>query len=237
MHNRAKYLSLYADPQTQAVFERFLDEKNISKTTALSQFMEIFMLANDADLYLRLKKEILGVDAVQGLLAQQTQPAGKCFDNFSTTDYGLLFRLTPRDGLCEEDILHGNQEIEHEFGYSWISFNGPSRGTGIHPTMLAEFHDRLNAGDLVPCYYMWGNTIRYSAKVLDIFSGPEKIPCPGDLRTVPEEFRSYLDRTWLKIKDLRPESDVTVDNLLFKNGSSVRSALSSRFVFGYVHSN
>ena len=53
---RPGYVSLYADERTQRIFDDFVRIKGITKSTALSEMMEIYMLSQDERLYIELKK-------------------------------------------------------------------------------------------------------------------------------------------------------------------------------------
>ena len=52
---RPGYMSLYADERTQQIFDEFVRIKNIKKSTALSDMLEIYMLCQDEELYMELK--------------------------------------------------------------------------------------------------------------------------------------------------------------------------------------
>ena len=52
---RPGYMSIYADERTQKIFDEFTKIKGISKSTALTEMMDTYMLAQDEALYLQLK--------------------------------------------------------------------------------------------------------------------------------------------------------------------------------------
>ena len=56
---RPGYMSIYADERTQKIFDEFTKIKGISKSTALTEMMDTYMLAQDEELYLQLKKASL----------------------------------------------------------------------------------------------------------------------------------------------------------------------------------
>ena len=58
---RPGYLSLYADERTQQIFDEFVKIKGVSKSTALTEMLEIYMLCTDEELYQELLKKSLGV--------------------------------------------------------------------------------------------------------------------------------------------------------------------------------
>ena len=47
---RPGYLSLYADERTQQIFDEFVKIKGVSKSTALTEMLEIYMLCTDEEL-------------------------------------------------------------------------------------------------------------------------------------------------------------------------------------------
>lgn len=69
---RPGYMSLYADEKTQQIFDEFVKIKGIKKTKALTEMLEIYMLCQDEELYTRLKKKSLGVEAAKQMLVQRT---------------------------------------------------------------------------------------------------------------------------------------------------------------------
>lgn len=75
---RPGYLSLYADERTQQIFDEFVKIKGVSKSTALTEMLEIYMLCTDEELYQELLKKSLGVEtARQELLRRRDIPPGE----------------------------------------------------------------------------------------------------------------------------------------------------------------
>lgn len=68
---RPGYMSLYADKRTQQIFEEFTKIKGITKSTALSEMLEIYMLCQDEKLYMELKKKSLGIEVAKQELLQR----------------------------------------------------------------------------------------------------------------------------------------------------------------------
>lgn len=62
---RPGYLSLYADERTQQIFDEFVKIKGVSKSTALTEMLEIYMLCTDEELYQELLKKSLGVETAR----------------------------------------------------------------------------------------------------------------------------------------------------------------------------
>ena len=59
---RPSHMSIYADERTQQIFDEFTKVKGITKSTALTEMLEIYMLSQDEKLYIELKKKYHGVE-------------------------------------------------------------------------------------------------------------------------------------------------------------------------------
>ncbi len=53
---RPGYVSIGADGRTMQIFDEFVKIKGNTKTAALSDMMEIYMICQDEELYMELKK-------------------------------------------------------------------------------------------------------------------------------------------------------------------------------------
>jgi hypothetical protein len=69
---RPNYMSLYADERTQNIFDEFCRIKGITKTTALTEILDIYMLSQDEELYTELKKKALGIESARQMIAGAT---------------------------------------------------------------------------------------------------------------------------------------------------------------------
>ena len=68
---RPNYMTMPVSDSIQRVFDRFVTTKGITKTAALADMLELYMLATDENLYLQLKKEILNVEEVKGMILEK----------------------------------------------------------------------------------------------------------------------------------------------------------------------
>ena len=66
------YLSITGNPTTLLIFDQFVKQLGITKTAAITDLLEVYMLATDQDLYLKLKRDFLNVDAAKKLLEKRT---------------------------------------------------------------------------------------------------------------------------------------------------------------------
>ena len=100
---RPGYMSLYADERTQQIFDDFVRVKGITKSTALSEMLEIYMLCQDERLYLELKKKTLGVETAKQALLERT-------DVKAINDY--IFMKLGASSDREGNILDGMDTME-----------------------------------------------------------------------------------------------------------------------------
>lgn len=89
---RPGYLSLYADERTQQIFDEFVRIKSITKSTALTEMLEIYMLCQDESLYLELKKSALGVETAKQALLQRTDT--KAVNDYIFMKLGTSYSVT-----------------------------------------------------------------------------------------------------------------------------------------------
>ena len=106
---RPGYLSIYADERTQQIFDEFVKIKGTTKSTALTEMLEIYMLCTDEDLYLELKKKYLGVEVAKQSLVQRTD--SKAINDYIFIKLGTAYDLegNPLDGKENARSLYENQ--------------------------------------------------------------------------------------------------------------------------------
>ena len=117
---RPGYMSIYADERTQQIFDEFTKIKGITKSTALTEMLEIYMLCQDEELYSELKKKSLGVEVAKQMLVQRT-------DSRTVNDYIFMKLGTSYDG--DGNPMDGYDTIEaymrncdeNGLGYTWFS--------------------------------------------------------------------------------------------------------------------
>lgn len=233
---RPGYLSIYADERTQKIFDEFTKAKGISKSTALTEMMDIYMLAQDEELYLQLKKASLNVDYAKDLILQQE-------DNTKFNDF-IFIKLSMTTSFNGEEI-NGEEtvkayiEAEKENGYTWFSTH--SLHTGMAKEKVKFYNDAIKAGEPVKILFAIGmgiNDVCYSASIQEIVSSRDEITCPGDPTTIPKEFGvTEKGKIWFKLSNIQEETQIKADMLRFRsNDEIVKSAITkSQFSFGYVY--
>ena len=149
---RPGYLSLYADERTQQIFDEFVKIKGVSKSTALTEMLEIYMLCTDEELYQELLKKSLGVETAKRELLQRR-------DIRQVNDY-IFMKLgssTDQNG----DSLDGHETMEaymrnieeNGLGYSW--FSTQSLHFGMAKEKVKYYNQCIKNGESVIVRMYW----------------------------------------------------------------------------------
>lgn len=235
---RPGYVSLYADERTQRIFDDFVRIKGITKSTALSEMMEIYMLSQDEKLYTELKKKFLGVNMAKQEILERT-------DTRAVNDY-IFMKLSisydtdgnPIDGHDTIRAYRDNVKV-NGFGYTWFSTD--SLHFGMAKKKAAYYNQLAERGEKVTILFAVAdeeNDICYTATVLEIQSARERNLCPGDISCVPDEFdKDERAKIWIKIKDIKEEHDLKAGMFRVRStDTNLKQVIStSQFHFGYVY--
>ncbi len=235
---RPGYMSLYADERTQQIFDDFVRVKGITKSTALSEMLEIYMLCQDERLYLELKKKTLGVETAKQALLERT-------DVKAINDY--IFMKLGASSDREGNILDGMDTMEayrrncekNGYGYTW--FSTESLHFGMAKKKVRYYNSLAESGEEVTILFAVGeevNDIKYSAKVLSIASSRDSLPCPGEEGSIPEEFGGENEaKIWIQITDIREENELkaAMFNVRSTDANLKQVISNSQFHFGYVY--
>lgn len=235
---RPGYMSIYADERTQGIFDEFCKIKGITKSTALTEMLDIYMLSQDEELYTELKKKALGIESARQMVAEAA-------DVREVNDYVFMKLATAYD--IEGTPLDGDETIKayinncnnNGLGYTW--FSTQSLHSGMQKKKV-EFYNRIiKNGEIVKILFAVSgeeNDIKYSARILEIVSSRDNIECPGRKEAVPDEFGiNENGKIWIKITDIKEESTLKADMLVVgSTGSNLKQVISnSQFHFGYVN--
>ena len=235
---RPSHMSIYADERTQQIFDEFTKVKGITKSTALTEMLEIYMLSQDEKLYIELKKKYHGVEVEKKALIQRT-------DIRATNDYIFMKLGTSYD--VDNNLLDGYDTIkayirncnENGLGHSWFSTD--SLYYGMAKDKIEDYNSLVTSGETVKILFAVGegvNEIAYSANVLGIVSGRDRVRCPGEVGSVPNEF-GYDEKAqiWIKIKDIKEEHDIKAQMLKVRStGKNLKQVITnSQYNFGYVY--
>jgi len=234
---RPGYMSIYADEKTQKIFDEYLAIKGIKKTDALTDMLEIYMISQDEDLYLNLKKKAMNIDVAKTMILQRE-------DRTEVNDYIFMKLSFSSDVYGNELDGEGTMEAyinnlqDNGLGYTW--FSTQSLHFGMSKEKVAYYNKMIKNGDIVKMLFavVGLNDVKYSAVVKEIVSSREETTCPGDTAAIPDEFgKEETARIWIKISNITEETDISADMLSFRsNGNSVKAAISKgQFHFGYVY--
>lgn len=235
---RPGYMSLYADERTQQIFDEFVRIKNIKKSSALSDMLEIYMLCQDEQLYMELKKKALGVEVARQVLEQR-------IDSRELNDYIFMKLSTAysRDGSS----MNGYETIEaymrncaeNGLGYSW--FSTESLHFGMAKKKVDYYNRMCRNGELVKILFAVGegvNDIVYSATVMEIVSDRDTAAYPGIPGGRPDEFSDETTaKIWIKITNIEEEHSIKAAMLKVRStDANLKQVISnSQFHFGYVY--
>lgn len=233
---RQGYLSLYADPRTREIFDKFLDIKGISKTAALSDMMNMYMLCTDESLYNELYKESMGVEKIRQEVLDMKSEALE--NDYIVMKLNLATDVNG-DEMTGQDVIQVYMKNLQVNGLDYTCFSTQSLHHGMAQEKVKFYNDCVKKGEKVRILFAIAgkNDIAYSADVQEIISNRDPISCPCDAASEPEEFRGEQNRIWMKINNLKEEKEISASNLYFRTtGSNLKDVISkSQFHFGYVY--
>lgn len=233
---RPGYMSIYADERTQQIFDEFTRRRGVTKSTVLTEMLQIYMVSQDENLYYELLKESYNIEKAKQFI-DQAEDASEIND-YIFIKLGITFGKDGRE-LDGEETIQAYMTAIREKGHSW--FSTMSLHAGMAKEKVKFYNDAIKSGKTVKLLFAIGmgiNEVRYSATVEQIVSSRDEIVCPGDAKTVPEEFgEAETGKIWLDLSSINEEKMITAEMLKFrKDGGSVKAAItSSQFHFGYVY--
>lgn len=232
---RQNYMTITVSDTVQDIFNDFVSEKGITKTSALNDVLEMYMLAKDEELYFKLKKKYLQVEKVKNMIADR--------DELQINDNDFLFMKlgvydfgdTTLDG---EDTIKIYVADEAKRGFTW--FSTQSLFFGMSDSKVKKYNDKIKSGNRVKILFAinnenYNNDIAFSADVEEIFSAKTPKPCPDGFN-YPTEFHGEHARIWVKLSGIKVETQITADMLkITSTGRSLKQTISdSQYHFGYV---
>ncbi len=232
---RQNYMTIAASNTIQAMFNEFVQIKGLTKTEAMNDMLELYMLASDEKVYLELKKKYLRVDSVKEAIIQKEFGREKEDHIFIKLTQSSDYNGITRNGTQTLQVYLADVK---KYGFSW--FFTQAHYFGMSDKKVAYYKKRIAEGKIVKLLFILGesaggeNDIAYSATIMDIVSHKEPVP-PPDHR-VPDAFYGQRARLWVKIKDLKQEKELKAS--MFKvqsTGKDLQDIVRrSQCFFGYI---
>ena len=232
---RQDYMTIAVQKSTQEVFRRFVEIKGLTVKEALSDVLEMYMLAQDAELYLTLKKDYLGVEEARNMILDRNEKVSKNDALFMKLGYSET-----NDG----DVLGGHGTIEAYMrncvsnGYTWYSTN--SLSSGMNKEKVKKYNELAEAGYLKIYFAMnqddVDNDIAYVADVEEIISYAQPTNAPCEDYEYPEEWSGAKNNIWIKIKNLQKEEELSAnDFVVASTGNGLKEVIQKgQYIFGYI---
>lgn len=234
---RQNYMTVSVADTIQDMFNEFVTVKGITKTAALNDVVEMYMLAKDEELYLKLKKKYLNVEGVKNMIADRDSQADESIPEY-------LFMKLGASSTAEGDELDGEETIriymndERNRGFTW--FSTQSLFYGMSQDRVKHYNLQIAAGKKVKILFAvnnenYDNDIAFSADVLEIASAKLPVECPEN--GVPIEFDGgEKARIWVKMTNIQEETQINASMLqITSTGRDLKQTISnSQYHFGYV---
>lgn len=233
---RQNYMTIAVAETVQDMFNEFVTKKEIKKTTALNDVLEMYMLAKDEDLYLELKKKYLKVEGVKNMIADRDSSIDKSINEFL---FMKLSKSETNDGdeLDGEETMRVYMRDEKERGYTW--FSTQSLFYGMSPARVKFFNDMISHEKNAKVLFAvnnenYDNDIAFSADIKEIVS--EKTPVESPDNNLPDEYLGETARIWIKLQNIVEEKGINASMLqITSTGRDLKQTISnSQFHFGYV---
>jgi len=236
---KQNFISVPVSNSVQAIFDDFVKELDITKTAALTDMIELYMIATDEDLYVTLKKKHLKVEGVKEVILSRN------IELEETTSEDFLFMKLGWSSTANDEPINAIQTMklymkdEKMRGYTWFSTS--ALPWGMSKKQVKYFKKIIQKGEKLKILFAAGidaggdNDIVFNAEVLDIVSYKEPDQSP-ESNALPKEFTGEDATIWLKIKNIEPEEHISANQLKVKStGSSLDKVIStSQFHFGYI---
>ena len=232
---RQDYMTIAVQRSVQEIFRKFIEVKEITVKEALSDMIEMYMIATDADLYFKLKKENLHIEEARNMVLDRDSKVSKNDSLFMKLGYSTT---------NDDEVIGGRETMEtyirncERNGYTWYSTN--SLKSGMKEEKVIKYNELAKAG-LLKIYYAMNqddidNDIAYVADVDEIvsFAQPTEAPCEED--EYPEEWTGCKNNIWIKIHNLKRETRITAEDfIVVSTGNCLKDVITKgQYIFGYI---
>jgi len=236
---RKNYMTINAHETVQQMFDEFVFRLELTKTVALNDMLEMYMIAKNEELYLELKRKYLNIESVRQMLADRD------VDDVNITNESFIFMKLATSCDNQGNEYNGHETIQLYIadqaarGFTW--FSTQALYYGMSPKRVAAYNRAINLGEKITILFAIGraaggnNDIAYRANVLEIqsFTNPQSL----STNDFPAAWHGETARIWIKIEDLKPES--TLKAQLFQitsSGMDLQQVINnSQYHFGYVN--
>jgi hypothetical protein len=232
-------MTINAHETVQQMFDEFVSRKEIQKTVALNDMLEMYMIAKDEDLYMELKRKYLNIESVRQMLFDRDN------DSSSLADELFLFMKLGYSYDNQGNEYNGHETMQAYIsdeairGYTW--FSTQALYYGMSQKRVDDYNKAIRLGKKVTLLFGIGekaggqNDIAYKADVLEIVSFKQPAPLPSN--DYPSIWHGETARIWIKIKNIQEETTLTAK--LFEvtsTGADLQHVINnSQYHFGYVN--
>lgn len=234
---RQNYMTISVADTVQDMFNEFVTKKGITKTSALNDVLEMYMLAKDEELYLELKKKYLRVEGVRNMIEDRDSTANSSESEFIFMKLGMSSTVDD-DSLDGEETVRVYIEDEAKRGYTW--FSTQSLFYGMSQSRIDYYNKKIESGEKVRILFAinnenYDNDIAFSADVLEVYSAKIPESCPEG-NAYPVEFDDEKARIWIKLKNIVDETAINASMLqITSTGRDLKQTISNaQYHFGYV---
>lgn len=234
---RQNYMTITVADTVQDMFHEFVTKKGLTKTAALNDVLEMYMLAKDEELYLELKKKYLHVESVRNMIADRDGKAEDKAEEFIFMKLGMS-ETADGDPLDGEETVRLYMEDERERGYTW--FSTQSLYYGMSDARVKYYNKKIEGGTKVRILFAvnnenYDNDIAFSAEVLEVYSRKLPVGCPED-NGYPIAYDNEKARIWIKMGHIEEEKKINASMLqITSTGRDLKQTISNaQYHFGYV---
>lgn len=232
---RQDYMTIAVQRSTQDIFRRFVEQKGLTVKEALSDMLELYMLATDAELYLELKEENLNVEGIRNMILDRNNYVSKNDCLFMKLGYS---KTNDGNVIGGHDTIAAYMRNCNANGYTWYSTN--SLKSGMNEEKVKKYNEMAESGCLKIYFAMnqenIDNDIAYVAEVDEIvsFSQPTQAPCKE--YEYPEEWTNCKNNIWIRIHNLEEEHNVTAEDfVVVSTGNGLKDVIRrGQYIFGYI---
>lgn len=234
---RQNYMTISVADTIQDMFNEFVAKKGITKTSALNDVLEMYMLAKDENLYLKLKKKYLGVESVRNMVYDRDNTVFDTKPDFIFMKLGISETIDGNFPDGEETMKLYIDDVAKR-GYTW--FSTQSLFYGMSQKRIDYYNKKIEARESVKMLFAvnnenYNNDIAFSADVLKVFSAKIPESCPED-NAYPAQFGNEKARIWIKLANITNETGINASMLqITSTGRDLKQTISNaQYHFGYV---